>query len=146
MRFVPERGGHDSSSKSASIAKTAAFKGGKYTCTTFHINVSETLVFVPQDVANTGDLRPRDLRLLRLEFRRNAAGRFGHDLDAALNAVAEKPIAAEVVWNEWRTKERSIAPDASEKARMNGEGEQQAMPPRSDPVQTRYRTLYPVGH
>lgn len=55
------------------------------------------MVFVPQHVADTSNLLPRDLRLLRLESRRNAAGSFRHDLDAALNAVAEKPVAPEVV-------------------------------------------------
>jgi hypothetical protein len=34
------------------------------------------------------------VRLSRLQFRRNAAGGFRHDLDATLNAMTEEPILA----------------------------------------------------
>ena len=89
VRLVCECGRHDSSFNSASIIKTAAFKGGRYTSTTFHINVSETpMVFVSQHIADTGDLRPGDLRLLRLEFRRIVACGFRYDLAAVLYANA----------------------------------------------------------
>src|SRR5574340_1343197 len=55
------------------------------------------MIFVPQHVADAHNLRPRDVRVARLELWRNTAGRFGNDLNAALNAVTEKPIRAEVV-------------------------------------------------
>ena len=55
------------------------------------------MIFVPQHVGDLGDLRPWDLRLARQDFRPDAAGCFSHDLNAPLNAMAEKPITAKVV-------------------------------------------------
>src|SRR5277367_4724690 len=59
--------------------------------------VGNPMVLMPQHVPDTHDLRPGDVRPGRLNLRRNAAGRLGDDLDATLNAVAEKPIGAVMV-------------------------------------------------
>ena len=55
------------------------------------------MVIVPQHIANAHNLRPRNVRLARLELRRNTARGFGDNLDAALNAMPKKPVRAEIV-------------------------------------------------
>ena len=60
-------------------------------------SVGNPMVFMPQNVTDTHDLRPGDLGLTLLEFRRNAAGGLRHDLDAALNALSQQPIAVKIV-------------------------------------------------
>ncbi len=55
------------------------------------------MVLVPRHVAESHNLRPRNVRLAGLEVRRNTAGGFGNNLDPALNAMSKKPVRAEVV-------------------------------------------------
>jgi hypothetical protein len=47
----------------------------------------EAVVAVPEDVADAGDVRPRDPGLLGFEIGRNAARRFGDDLDPAASVA-----------------------------------------------------------
>ncbi len=60
-------------------------------------SVGNPMVVMPQNVTDTHDLRPGDLRLTLLELRRYAASGLRHDLNAALYAMAKKPIAVEIV-------------------------------------------------
>jgi hypothetical protein len=59
--------------------------------------VGDAMVLVPKHVADTHNLRPRDVWLARLEFRRNTAGGLGDNLDTALNAMSKKPVRAKIV-------------------------------------------------
>ena len=59
-------------------------------------SVGNPMVFMPQNVADTHDLRPGNLGLALLEFGRNAAGGLRHDLDAALYTMSKKPIAVKI--------------------------------------------------
>ena len=55
------------------------------------------MVLMPEHVADARNLGPRDVRLARLELRRETACGFGYDLDPALDAMTKEPIGAKIV-------------------------------------------------
>jgi hypothetical protein len=54
--------------------------------------VRNAMIFVAKDISDAHDLRPRNAWLGGLELGRDAACRFGNDLDAALHRVTKQPV------------------------------------------------------
>ena len=74
-----------------------------------------------EDVADAGDVGPRDLGVLGLEIGRNAARCFGDDLEAPLRRKAE-PAVAEVVLERFAGSEALDFPDRLEHVLQAGAG------------------------
>ena len=81
----------------------------------------EAVVTVPEDVADAGDVCPRDLGMLGFEVGRHAARRFGHDLDPPLRGEAE-PALAEVILERPAGGESLDFPDRLEDVLQAGAG------------------------
>jgi len=58
--------------------------------------IRHAVIFMPQDVSDTGYLSPRYLWLALLQLRRQTPYGFRDNLDATLHPMAEKPIGGEV--------------------------------------------------
>jgi hypothetical protein len=56
--------------------------------------VGDFLVLAPEDISDTGDLWPRDLRVPGLQFAGKMPACFGNDLNAAFNESTLSPIGS----------------------------------------------------